>query len=440
MISRAKVALLVLLGVAGATIFVPSDRDVQAATKTPLSPRGKIVMINQNLREWIPNWNDDVLGFPALDLEHHRELTNLARRLDNRLAYAPDVIVTQETNRGASRTTARKLTAATGRTYRSKVDPFATFPEGKKARPLPVRNTSVIVNTDTMKFIRGGYLRVEMPPGSEDPDEIRRSKDQAYALLKERKSHMLVVAMAVHFPPSWYFVDRQTSAAVRTQWVTEIASFVKDQFPRADIVGFAGEYNQRRCRHYPERVDCNTLKWWERLNSLGYRDAVFSTHNGSDEKLQSQTVALGSKPGAKNRRWKRIDFTFVKGVIFSAARDMAYDVNRLEPRYISDHRWDKSVYGKRVTRTSFDLALGQKIGVDGTVKGAKRGGSLKVKLSRKTADGSFEDVSVKELTLRAGGDFHTVFVRRRGDRCRIKAHFPETKRALTSRRSKSFAC
>ena len=432
------VGVAIASGVAAATLSTAAV-DATAAGQMSSTPRGRVLVLNQNLREFNRTWNDDILGRRAGDMEAHRELGNFARRVARRLNRAPDVIVTQETGKKTLSIVARKLRGTTGRPYAAVVQPRKLYPRGRHADPLVARNTGVIINSSTMRFLRGGYLRAYMRDENINSEGIRRLVDQAWALLEERRSGMNVLVMAIHFPPREFFRDYDATYYRTTVWARRVIRFVKTNFPNVDVVALGGEWNKRRCHHYPERVDCRTTDWWNRLINAGYRDAVLNAHM-TDDGIQAHSIAVGwGLEGYDGPKWKRIDFIFAKHVIFSAGRDMRYNQLRLHPRFISDHRWDTAVVGKRPTVLRSTIWRKRKVHVTGSVSGPEAGSNVTVELLRKR-NGRFRLLARKIEALDEMRDFSTSFRRRGWGTCRITVRYPGNASVLGSKERKTFSC
>jgi hypothetical protein len=298
----------------------------------------RILVINQNLKEVHTNVRDDIR--PSFDdQERSRELWNFARRLKNLLPKTPDVLLLQEVSRSAAVKTAGNLSARFGVRFAAVVRPARSLwvklrvHDGKlNGVDVYKKNTAIVVNTRTIKYVKGGYLST--PQLERDrTDGIRTIQHQAHALLREKQTGIKVSAMSIHFNSNNFFPSPEQGRIRRTVWSKKVAAFARRRYTGTTSRLIAGEFCQRRCRRGGlESIGCEVSRFWRILtHEFGYRDAVFAANRTSDEDLEEQARSRDGKP-------MRIDYIFARPKVVRASRDIGYTADKGDSNYISDHR------------------------------------------------------------------------------------------------------
>jgi hypothetical protein len=73
---------------------------------------------------------------------------------------------------------------------------------------------------------------------------------------------------------------------------------------------------------------------------FGYEDAVYEANSSSNADIREQQVS-------NHGHAHRIDYVFAKGRTFSASRDVNYQAYDGDGHYISDHKADFALIGRR---------------------------------------------------------------------------------------------
>jgi Ca2+-binding RTX toxin-like protein len=314
------------------------------APPLPLSPAGRIMVVNQNLKEVHTHVADDI--FPRYgDQERSLELWNFARRLSNILRYTPDVLVLQEVSRAAAVKTAAKLSDRFGVPYWAVVRPRKALwvelivRDGTlKGIDVYKNNTAIVINARTMEYGRGGHLATPQLERDRDEDGIRTIQHQAHALIREKKSGIAMSAMSIHFNSNNFFASRELGENRRTRWTDRVATFARQRYPGRATRLMGGEFCERRCEEGGlEVVDCVEKRFWNILTrDFGYRDAVYVANSTSDADLEEQARSRAGRP-------MRIDYIFARPTVIDASRDITYTADEGDSNYISDHRGNWAV-------------------------------------------------------------------------------------------------
>jgi Ca2+-binding RTX toxin-like protein len=305
------------------------------------SPPGKIVVVNANLHEAHIRAYDSVEGYPLHDLNGYADLRNFAKRVKNKLSYAPDVLLHQEVLGRSARKTADLLSALTGYHYRAVIRPGRKlYPYGVDRDPYYKKNTAVIINTTTMSFQRGGFFTIVQAAGDTPAGKNREGQFEAHALVREKQTGERVAVIAVHFRANkGIFVSNRKGNRRRAAWATEVSRFMKNKYPHAKLHVVGGEFGQARCT--PERLRCKRTRYYKVFtDQFGYKDAIYKANSTSLEDLRQQATSRRGKV-------RRIDYTFVRGTVFNASRDFTYDAAEFTSHFYSDHRFEWSVVGPR---------------------------------------------------------------------------------------------
>ena len=308
------------------------------------SPRGKVMIVNANLREAHVNWLDDIRAQDRVtDLEDMRELTNFANHVKGHVPYAPDVLLLQEVIGPSARRTALELERTLGRPYQVVIaghDRNVIGPTGDDFKHK--RNTAVLINEKTMKVVgEPGFTTIRMRPGDEPPKEQRIGQEQAFALLRDRESGLRVSAMSIHGSTTYHFRSKAIATQRRIEWARVITNFMAERFPDVDISVMAGELNVPRCSKGRESVQCDESLPWKIITSRpnSYHDAVYTTHRSSPEDFVEQ---ITNRSGNK----RRIDYIFARPTIYLASRSVDYNEEMFTPGFISDHKYDYALVGR----------------------------------------------------------------------------------------------
>jgi hypothetical protein len=308
----------------------------------PRSPLRQLLIVNQNVREVHPRADDSI--FPWLsDLQSHKEIGNFARRLPRWVPYAPDVAVLQEANRNVAKLVAAALERVLKQSYKAVVRPTRALRliATREGLTLDKMNTVVIINQRTTRFLRGGYLKTAQfdRDRGELPLSIQR---QAHALVKEKGTRMRAAVAAIHFSSNRRFSSNDFGFRRRVQWSEKVARFLRDRYPGANVRIMAGEYATRRCMDVRwERVTCDESRLWSVMTrDFGYDDAVYVANNSSNADIREQQT---SNHGHSHR----IDYIFAKGRTLSASRDVHYEAYKGDRHFISDHKGDFALIGRR---------------------------------------------------------------------------------------------
>lgn len=309
---RLSLAILVI-----AVVTVPSV--AMAQERTPESPPGRLLIVNNNLQE----------AFVASDVADPSDLANFVRRLLDQTTYAPDALLLQEVVNSSAQTVARLMSESTGWTYQVVVAPGESVYQPSGENEQIIRDTAIVINTGTLEAVgEAGFMRSTYAAEDGLSGEPVRTKEHAFAAARViGESATKVPLMSLHFVPTRNaFPDDETSWAYKDRWVDEIARFFDETYPapRWNTPFLAGDFNNRRCVSVDETRSCDTLAFWDSLTSThGYSDAIF--HGGSEDEIGTR---------------KRIDYMFGRFGSLTAASDLSYgSAERSDPAvFYSDHR------------------------------------------------------------------------------------------------------
>lgn len=354
--SRIPSALAILCVLAGSALpgcqqsgdTTREERTVQAKEsfepRLKTSPPGKVMVINANLREAHPNWLDDIRAQDRVtDLEDMTELANFADHLKGHVPFAPDVLLLQEVIGPSARRTALELERTLGRPYQVVIaggDRNVIGPTGDDFKHK--RNTAIVINERTMKVVgEPGFTTIRMRPGDEPPKEQRIGQEQAFALLRDRESGLMVSAMSIHGSTTYHFKSTAIATQRRIEWARVITNFMEARFPDVDISVMAGELNVPRCIKGNESIQCDESLPWKIITSRAnsYHDAVYTIHRSSPEDFVEQ---ITNRSGNE----RRIDYIFAKPTIYRASRSIDYNEEMFTPGFISDHKYDYALVGR----------------------------------------------------------------------------------------------
>lgn len=322
-----------------------TDRNDRSGDEPGLetSPPGKVMVLNANLREAHPLWLDDIKGKEGvLDLEYSGELTNFADHLRDHLPYAPDVLLLQEVIGPSVEQTALELRETLNRPYRVVLGGHNSNLLGPKGDDLKhKRNTAIIINESTMEVAgEPGFMTLQMQEGDEPPHEPRIAQEQAYGLLRDRRTDLDLAVMSIHWSTTYHFASRELASERRAQWAREVKAFMLDRYSEAPMSVMAGEFNAPRCLGGTESFRCDESAPWKTVTSepSAYQDAVYVVHRESPGDFFEQAT---NRSGAQ----RRIDFIFARPNIYAASRSVGYNTRQYTPGFISDHKYDYALIG-----------------------------------------------------------------------------------------------
>jgi endonuclease/exonuclease/phosphatase family metal-dependent hydrolase len=211
--------------------------------------------------------------------------------------FAPDVVLLQEIRRASAENVAALLGEAYGHRYAIAVDPGETPWLADGAR----RDTTVVYNDTTMRLgHEGGFVRTTNRAGE--------GKDNAYALLEERRGGLRVPVISLHWA-------HQGNPAAHARQMVELldAAYPSPSMRQVEIV--TGDFNVKRCiggaSWKTEELGCQEQNWYR----------VFTTeHDFTDAVLSSSPEEI---PQAQLDDVARIDFLFTRGSVLDAGSDLA---------------------------------------------------------------------------------------------------------------------
>ncbi|MDP4508175.1 discoidin domain-containing protein [Nonomuraea turcica] len=239
----------------------------------PRTPAGQVLVVHANLQDSVR---------PA-DAGDTTDLENFAARLATKVPAAPDALVLNEILGPGARRLATSLSKATGYRYRVEVagERSAFQADGS------VRESAVILNTDTMTVARpGGFERVQ-------------DEDQAHVGAARRDGTLRVPLLAVH--PGG---DPAPAAAT-------FAALADARFPDpSGVTVIGGDFRAGRCAVPSEdqAVGCAPQAFWADLTGAkAYSDALFD------------------KADAQSRNHS--GYVFARGQVLAAGLDTAYDAD-----------------------------------------------------------------------------------------------------------------
>ncbi len=301
----------------------------------PPSPRGRILVINQNIKEVHTQVRDDIfLNFG--DQQRSRELVNMARRWSGLVNYSPDLFLLQESSPRAARKTASALSARFNLPYRAVVAPKRSMwinPD-RLGWTVTKMNSALIMNASSLKFRNGGYMTVKQKD-SDRVQGVRTIQHQAYGLFNERGTGRPLAAMAIHFNDNGFFKNSRLGNRRRTEWTQKASRFLRKRYPAPKLRVIGGEFSHNRCRNQRwETVVCDEARFYKVItDEFGYKDAVYEANSTSNADLKEQATSKDGRP-------KRVDYIFAKPRIVNASRDVTYNAKKGDPGYISDHKGD----------------------------------------------------------------------------------------------------
>ena len=284
------------------------------------SPAGQQLILSANLKKGLPRDRID------------SEIVNFARRVREVVPFAPDAVLLQEVVESSAARTAELLKETTGFAFEVAVTPDSEPVVGKKGAQIVVRNTAILVNRRTMRVIdEGGFVASRYLTRDAAPAVEPRVKEHAHCLARTASGRIEVPLVSIHFVTNDKFAALTMGFCYKARWARRVAQFLGTQYPQSDVPQvpvIAGDFNNRRCLRPREMVACDVLPFWHVLTAqLGFSDAVYDRHGGSEESLAAQTSG-----------GKRIDFVFARGSIIAASHDVRYTARRGDPDFYSDHR------------------------------------------------------------------------------------------------------
>ncbi|MGH2946391.1 MAG: endonuclease/exonuclease/phosphatase family protein [Solirubrobacteraceae bacterium] len=272
---------------ATAAVVFPAPGLARAALHE--SPPGQALVVDANLQE----------AFQLPDVEDPTDVRNFVRAIGEHVPYrfAPDVVLLQEIRRGSAQNVADALGEAYGHRYAIAVDPGETPWVVDGAR----RDTTVVYDATTMRVEGdGGFVRTTNREGEE--------KDNAHALLEERRGGLRVPVISLH----WAHRGDPVAHA------RDMVALLDAEYPspsRRQVEVVAGDFNVKRCVGGPswktEELACPQQAWYELFTAEhGFTDAVLSASPEEIPQAQRDDVA-------------RIDFLFARGAVLDAGSDLA---------------------------------------------------------------------------------------------------------------------
>jgi hypothetical protein len=253
------------------------------------SPPGQVLVVDANLQE----------AFQLPDVEDPTDMRNFVRTIGDRVPYefAPDVVLVQEIRRASAQNLADLLAEAYGHRYVIAVDPGEAPWLDDGAR----RDTTAVYNDTTMRLgDEGGFVRTTNRAGE--------GKDNAYALLEERRGGLRVPVISLHW------AHRGDPVAHARQMVEQLdVAYPSPSMRQVEIV--AGDFNVKRClggaSWKSEELDCPEQDWYRVFtDEHDFTDAVLSASPDEIPQAQLDDVA-------------RIDFLFARGSVVGAGSDLA---------------------------------------------------------------------------------------------------------------------
>lgn len=275
---------------------------------------GQVLVVTANLEE----------AWDAADNADAADLSEFVDRVTHLTPHAPDVLLLQEVTRASTERVVRLLEAQTGRRYAVAASAGKSPIEVKKDRVL-TKETSIVVNAGTMQRIgRPRYLSTTFRKRHGAKGQLREVKMNAAVLLRERRTGMTIPVANVHFHTSSAFRSKRLSKRYRSIWSQLVARKLRAAWPRyASQRVIGGDFNAARVREVRGRYV--TERWWRRLTSNGFRDAIvdIDRHGG-------------------------VDYIFTRTGVAAAGVDSDYPGKAAEgtPAYYSDHKLRWALLGK----------------------------------------------------------------------------------------------
>ena len=277
------------------------------------SPEGQIAVANNNVEERDP-----------IDMENHADMQNFVDRLLNgagnasghEIPYTPDVVLLQEVRGSSADYIGGLLTAATGCGFALAVSPGENYVV-KNGTPVILRETAIMLNTDTMEKVgNGGYLITKYDGSQADPGVKRTFKSNAWTMARDLQSGETISLASIHFVKDGSLRNLDVARKLKNKWSRQVASTLKKKFPNADLSAIGGDFNANRCNGGDE--NCVGAPFWRSLiNDFNYRDSYWAIKDFG----------------------RYIDYIFAKKFVVDADEDNEYDQSS-DP-YYSDHqfRW-----------------------------------------------------------------------------------------------------
>jgi endonuclease/exonuclease/phosphatase family metal-dependent hydrolase len=283
------------------------------------------MVVSANLKKALPRY-----------LADDTSLVNFARRVVEVVPFAPDALLLQEVVASSAERAADLVERATGDTYAVAAPAGEVARVGEAGGQDVIRNCAIVLNTRTLALEgREGFAMSRYDTRDARPGVRPRVKEQPHCLARSLVHDMSVALASVHFVTNQKLASAALGYRYKGRWAAEMAELMGARYghvraPLTAIIG--GDFNNRRCRGPVERVDCETLPFWDALCAdHGYTDAVFARHRRS-------TAALREQSRRGRYVTKRIDYLFVRGEVFDAAHDTNYDARMGDPTFYSDHR------------------------------------------------------------------------------------------------------
>ena len=283
----------------------------------PPSPRGRIWVINANVREHSPQ-----------DARRHSDMRNFVdRALEMARGDSPDIVLLQQVNLSATRWLRGAFERRTGHRFVAIESPPMRVRSDTPSRNGVVRDDSaILVNASTTRSVDHGTFRV-----SQDREAARRlpiTQVVPWAEVIERPGagpQLRATFTSLHYPTHRAFVSRPQSHTHKARWSARLSGLVGKQMPDQGIGDgrvpvLAGDFNARRCQLPTEDSarNCRPTRFWKTLTRLNYREAMYEAEF-----------------------WRKdsgvIDFVFARGNFSDVRWDYTYK-GQAGKGFYSDHR------------------------------------------------------------------------------------------------------
>jgi Endonuclease/Exonuclease/phosphatase family len=309
------VSRLLAVAVTGALftgLLLPLDANAGPLCKNQ-SPDNQIAVANNNVEERDP-----------IDMTNHGDMETFVDRLLNgtgdaqghQIPYTPDVLLLQEVRGSSADYIGGLLTAATGCGFALAVSPGENYVV-KDGDPVILRETAILLNTDTMEKVgSGGYLVTKYDRSQADPSVKRTYKSNAWVMARDLQSGETISLASVHFVKDGSLRNLEVARTLKNKWSRQMATTLKRKFPNADLSAIGGDFNANRCNFGDQ--NCAGAPFWRSLiNDFNYRDSYWAIKDFG----------------------RYIDYIFAKKFVVDADEDNEYDKGS-DPFY-SDHqfRW-----------------------------------------------------------------------------------------------------
>jgi hypothetical protein len=253
-----KIALATSIALPGLALISGPAPALQSKSNTP---KNSLMVVTANLEEAWPG-----------DLSGGSQMNTFAERVLDEFMYRPDVLAVQEVKESSAKQVAQLLTRKSGKQYKVVVMPHANpfFTQGGRAH---ARETSIIINTDTMKVLnKGGFHEVSAAPADEtEPHDP--VLENAYALLKRKGTGKKFATMSVHTLPRGYICCGKDEY-YRNLWAKQAHNFLKKKWggKRGLRYLIAGDFNQEVCERNSGFKCFKYYDFAKTLKGFGYQD------------------------------------------------------------------------------------------------------------------------------------------------------------------------